>query len=187
MKMWNRLGSRDRRAILMGALLLGALFGHEYALQPWLASWAQARQTIELAQQHRLDEQTLQLRLEAERGRLKRIYGPGALQPLAPAQQVRISFVKTVEDLVKSAGLASQGVRDLPLRPLRDVPGAVLVGLQIEATGQQQQLAQCLAKMSQAPTLICFDTLNVTADPRRPQQLSVTLVLWTIAMEEPLP
>lgn len=179
------MSDRDKKAILLGGLVLGCLIGYRFVMMPVLDSWSDARQRIAQvsAAQSSLDAQVM--RLQSQRRQLEVVYGQGIAQPLPPVDVARANFVKTVEDLLKSSGMTSQGVRSQPLRPLREVAGVALVGLQVDCTGQPQQLMRCLANMSAGDQLILVDSVRAAPDSRRPDRMQVSMVVTTLAKMEP--
>lgn len=180
-----RLSSRDKKALMLGGLALAALIGFRYVLMPLNDSWRDARQRIAQAGDtlQRLQDQQLQLR--AQQRRLMDFYGQGLAQPLPTAEQAGVEFVKTVEDLLKAAGLGSQGVQAQPVRPLREVPGVAVVGLQVQLAGRPEQITQCLASLCQSQQPILVQSLTATRPGKDgDQQLNVSMVIATLARWE---
>lgn len=178
---------RDRKAIILGAAVLALVLGYRLVLAPLAESWRDARQRIEMASATRSALEAQALKLRSQRRRLEAIYGPAIGEPLPPVDRARANFVKTVEDLLKSSGMESRGVRSQPLRPLREVDGVALVGLRVECTGRSQQLAKCLAAMSEGEQIMLVESIRAAPDSKRPDRMQVSMVLATLARMEGSP
>ena len=62
------LSTRDRRAIIVGVIILSAILVVEYGLVPWIDSWGDARARIGVpwAQQHRAGDDHEEQRAKGE-------------------------------------------------------------------------------------------------------------------------
>lgn len=181
------MSQRDRRAILLGSGAILFVAGYLYVVSPWLQSWSDARQRLQLAETQRAALVAEDARLESLRRTLGPFYGSGLGTPLPPVAEVRVGFVKTVQELLKQNGLESRDVRSQPLQPLREVPGVGLVALEVDCQGQVQGLMQALTKLSQAERPIVVQRMNVEPDTQRPDQMRVSLTLATFAKLEATP
>ncbi len=178
------LSQRDRRAIFFGAIAILAVAGYLYVVSPFLASWSEARATIQGARAAELRLAADRDRLESLRRQLAPYYGPGLDRPLPPVTQVRVGFVKTVQELLKQNGLESRDVRSQPLQTIREVPGVGLVALEVECQGSPQSLINTLGKLGSAEHPILVERLTVEPDPQRSDQVRVSLTLATFATLE---
>ena len=178
------MSDRDKKAVILGAMLLAGLLGYRFAVAPMVDTWQSARQRIAVASAAQSSINAQATRLQSQRRQLEAVYGSAIAQPLPTVEEARANFVKTVEDLLKSSGLESESVRSQPLRPLREVAGVALVGLQVQCSGQARQLTQCLANMSGRGPLILVESLRTSPDARRPDRMQISMVLATVAKME---
>ena len=175
---------RDRRALILGAGVLAAIFGFNFVLMPLLDSWSTAREQADEAG-GQLDQIESRLRrVVGQRRRLARIYGPAVNAPLQDAETAQANLFKVAQDVLKAGGFKDPVYQFQPARPVRDVPGVEHVPLQIRGKCGLQQLTRCLAGMRKAPSLVIVDRLTITNDLKKPGQLTVTLVLGTLATTE---
>ena len=181
------LSPRDRRAVLLGGGTILLVVVYLYALSPWLASWSAARADVETAAINRAAADTDRARAAAILRQLGAYYGGGLATPLPPVAEVRVGFVKTVQELLKSNGLESKDLRSQPLQPIRETPGIGLVALEVECQGPVSSLMKTLAKLGQADRPIVVQRLRTEPDPQRPDQMRVSMTLATFAKLEATP
>lgn len=172
---------RDRRALIGGVAVLAVLLGYRYLAMPVIDSWSEARQRIAVASEAQASMQRQMSRLKSQRRQLESVYGEAVSRPLPDVDTARANFIKAVEDSLKANGLESQGVRSQPVRPIREVSGVSLVGLQVECTGQSRQLVRWLADLSASDPLMLVDSLRTSPDTRRPDRVQVSMVVATFA------
>jgi len=178
------LSSRDRRALILGAGFLGTIFVFNFVLMPLFDSWSIARQRADDARGE-LDKIESRLRrVVGQRKRLARIYGAAVNAPLQDAETAQANLFEVAQDVLKAGGFKDPVYQFQPARPVRDVPGVEHVPLQIRGKCMLQQLTRCLAGMRKAPSLVIVDRLTITNDLKKPGQLTVTLVLGTLATTE---
>lgn len=179
------LSRRDKRAVVIGGLVLVVLLGYRYVAAPLTASWQNARQRIAETSAVRAAWRARANRLAAQQRRLEPIYGKAIGEPLPMVAKARANFVKTVQDILQSSGMSSQSVQSQPLRPLREVPGVALVALQVRTSGKPRQLMKALAAMRKADQLILVQSLSAEPGGERSKKMSISMVLATLAnMEE---
>ncbi len=179
------LSPRDRRAVILGGAALAALAIGYWVVVPWLGDWADARDSIGVGRA-RLEEVESKLRrLAGQRERLAEAFGPGACRPLEGVEATRIGFLKTVQDACRSAGIGELNCQPQPTRPLRELPEAQLVSIQVSGKCQIGQLARCLAALRACERVTLVDRLVAAGNERQPGQLEVTLVLATLARKGP--
>ena len=178
------LAPRDRRALLLGGGALTAMCAFNFVLMPLLESWSTARQRAADAGGE-LDRIESRLRrVVGQRKRLARIYGPAVNAPLQDPETAQANLFKAAQDVLKKGGIKDPVYEFQPCRPVRDVPGVEHVPLQIRGKCDPKQLAQCLAGMRKAPSLVIVDRFTIANDLKKPGQLTVTLVLGTLATAE---
>lgn len=155
-----------------------------FVLMPMLDSWSAARQRADDATQE-LDRIESRLRrVVGQRKRLTRIYGPAVNAPLEDPETAQANLFEVAQDVLKKVGIKDPAYEFQPRRPVRDVPGVEHVPLQIRSKCSPQQLVLCLAGMRKAPSLVIVDRFTIANDVKKPGQLTVTLVLGTLANTE---
>ena len=178
------LAPRDRRALLLGGGVLTAICALNFVLMPMRDSWSASRQRSVDAEQE-LDRIASRLRrVVGQRKRLARLYGPAVNAPLQDGETAQANLFKVAQDVLKTCGIKDPVYQFQPPRPVRDVPGVEHVPLQIRGKCSPGQLVRCLAGMRKAPSLVIVDRFTVANDLKKPGQLTVTLVLGTLATAE---
>lgn len=180
-----KLSPRDRRAILFCVVAVGGIALVHSALLPWLDGWGEVRDGLAAADRQLHDAESKARRLSRQRRRLEEAYGPAAEAKLDDAEPARAKFMKAAVEGLGQAGLQVKSVQPAAPQPLREVPGASLISLEVQAAGQMPQLVKWLDGLRSAPTLTLVDRLGVTATPQAPGNLNLTFVLSTLAEGEP--
>ena len=67
------------------------------------------------------------------------------------------------------------------------MPDLVSVPLQVRGKCNMDQLTKCFSAMCKAKTLVIIEQLSITSDPKKPDELDVTMVLSTLAQGEDPP
>lgn len=178
------LTARDKKAILLGASVLGAILLVRLALAPWVGSWGRARGQIASSRGEVTELRTKMRRLLRLRDRLVETYGQAAAKPLEDLEPTRIAFLEGVQKALSAGGMGYQSIEPQSVRLVRDLPGIALVQFQVRSSCKLPQLAKSLAEMRKAKKLIIVDRLVVSGRPKKPGELEVTLVLATLARQE---
>lgn len=181
----KQLTQRDRRVLLVGAVVLGAIVLVKFAAMPWLDHWSAVRDQIK-TQKAMLTQLNRQFqRLDAAHALLQRDYGPALQEPLQDVEETSIRFNKTVQDVLQAGGIQAETIAVQSVRPLRDVPGVALVSFQIRGKCQIASLAKALHQMRTSEQLIIVDQINARPpDKNKPAELEITLILSTPALED---
>lgn len=178
------LSARDRRAVIVGGVALGVIVVVKFALIPWLDHWGDIRNRSDQARATLTEYGDKSNRLTSLHERLTQTYGQAVGQPLDDVQAAKISFHKVVQDVVQTSGLRLESMQPQVVRSIRkQVPGVALLPVRVVAKCQMQQLAKLLAELRKATCLIVVERLDVNSDPQKPTELSVTMVLATVAEE----
>ena len=175
------LSSRDRRTLLLGAAGLMVICAARFAVIPWLDSWTAAREQIVTNRQQLSDLERTIRRVLGQQGRLAETYGQAVNKPLEDMETARIGLFKAAQDVLKAAGFKPTSYQPQPCRTLREIPGVMIVPLQVRGKCRLEQLAKCLAGMRKADTFIIVDRLSLNNDEKKPGQLDVTMVLVTLS------
>jgi len=180
MRSWQSLSQRDRRAVILGGVLLGVLLGWYYALSPMLTQWEQARRRIDNAQSRQASLINEAMQRRTQQRRLTTAFGVGAAKPAPPLIPTRARLVKLVQGLAESADLEVQDVRAQPLRPIQDFAGRATIGLTMETTGKPKALSRFLGQLRGSETLLMVDRLSVSGEGGRGEDLDLSLTLSTL-------
>lgn len=178
------LSERDRRAIWIGAGLIGLGLLLRVVVMPVVAHWRELRSSAyEGAARVAAIEQKLNRR-DALVDRQRARFGPGVDKPLQPVEQVQISFPQSVQKALGKGGLGVSSVEPQGVRKLREVPGVVLVSLRVRCGGGPDALPQALAAIQGYEQLIIVDSFNLTmTKPGERNQWSVNMLVSTPALE----
>ncbi|MAE65369.1 MAG: hypothetical protein CMJ18_13945 [Phycisphaeraceae bacterium] len=179
------ISARDRRAVLTGALLLVAIFVVRYAVMPWIDHWTDVRAAIDVDHRRLVDIERQTRRVELLDRQLDRTYGSAARRPLEDVPATQVAFHKTVKQVLTEAGIGFERIDEQSVRPLKRVPGTVLVALQVRGRCKIDQLAKFLARTHQADMLILVERISASKRSDKPDQLDVVLVLTTLAEKRP--
>ena len=178
------ISTRDRRALVIGGAALAAIVVVKFAVMPWVDHWLDTRESIQNARATLKDCETKLRKLSQLNTRLTPTYGPAIEEPLTDMESTRVRFHKVVQDVLKAGGFQMQSLQPQATRSIRKhVPGVAVLPVRVVGKCQLPQLAKCLAQVRAAPCLIIVDRVIVTSDPKNPSQLSVTMVLATLAEE----
>jgi type II secretory pathway component PulM len=185
-----KLSPRDRRAIVLGAVVLLGILAVRLVLVPWWDSWSDARERIQRCSAELEKMERKMDRLLRINKRLEEMYGSAAMKPIQDIETVRIHFPKTITDVLKAGGIGFEIITQRPGKALREVPGVEFVPFQIQGKCKVAQLAKCLAEMRKTKTLVILDRVTATAIQKKKKgkqeqgQLNVTLVLGTLVKGE---
>lgn len=174
------LTQRDKRAILVGVIVIVAAFAVRFAGLPMYDRWQTARLDIAAHRAALADIERRTGRLATSHVMLKQTYGDAVSKPLEDIHKTQLQFHKTVQDLLKSAGVAYTSIQPQTPRAVRDA-GVTMVSLRVTGMCQLPQLTKCLASLREAEQLVIVERIDVTADEKKPNQLSLTLTLATVA------
>lgn len=178
-----KLSQRDKRTVMLGAAVLAGIVLVRLTFVPWLEGWMDARDRSAAARGELNDLQRHVSKMLGQRGRLEPIYGAGVARPLEDIQTARASLFQAAQDVLKANGFSPSDYAPQPPRPVKQVPRAVLVSLQVRGQCQLPQLASCLARLRDARTLVIVDRVSAVGNEKQPGQLEVTMVLTTLADE----
>ncbi len=181
-----KLAARDRRAVTLGAVLLGTLLVVNYVVMPLADSWAEADRRAEDARDQLRKTENRVRRVLGQRRRLAKVYGPAVNQPLGDTEAARADLEAT-QEIFKAAGLKNPAYDQRPPRPVREVPGIDRLQMQVQGKCNFRQFTKCLAGLRKAPTLVIVDHFTITNDLKKPGQLDVTLVISTLATARRVP
>lgn len=178
------LTERDKRAVKLGAAVIGLGLIVRLIVMPFTAHWGELRETVSSHEQRiTFIEQKLDRR-DAVVTRQRPRFGPGIESPLQPVDSVQLSFPQAVQKALGSGGLGVSSVEPQGIRKLRDVAGVVMVSLRVRCGGGPDSLPQALASIQGAEQLIIVDSFDLSmAKPGDRSNWSVTMLLSTPALE----
>lgn len=190
------INEQDKRALRILAIFFALLLVY-FALSPWIDDWTQTRQRVVSAQAQLVKMKSQVIQLTNQHRRLTNALGagiPGDPQKISPDQsasmglltveQTRLQSIEMAEGLLKSGGLKIIDVQQQQIQAIRELPGKSLVTFKVEGTGRFDQLPKCLAAIRKAPHLLLIHKLDVKADSRKPGNISLTLILGTLAITQ---
>ena len=178
------ISARDRRALIVGISALAVILVLKFAVMPGIDYWLATRDSIRNANAT-LEAYKIKLkRLEYLNKRLAHTYGQSIEKPLTDLKSTRIHFHKAVQDVIKTSGIQMQSLQPQAVRSIKKhVPGVAVLPVRVVGKCQLPQLAKCLAQVRAAPCLIIVDRVDIASDPKKPNELSVTMVLATFVEE----
>ena len=180
----NKMTPRDRRAVLLGIGALLAVIVIRWMLVPWVASWQQARQDITVAREELTSLEDQLRRYLSQRQRLTAMYGAAVAKPLEDMEPATLRFAEAVQGVVGRSGISNPAYQPQQPKAVPDAPGVEMVTLRMVGRCQLPQLANCLAELRKADSLIVVDSLVANGDPRQQGQMEVTLILSTPAKSD---
>lgn len=174
------MSARDRRAVLIGAVLIGLAVLYRVALTPVFDQWGQARADA-AAQTAMLDQFEEKLeRRTAIRKRLEPRFGPGVNQPLRTVDEARVAFPQSVQQAIQRGGAAARQVEVQGLRRVRDLPGVELLSLRVQVSCEPHAVPTMFKELGQAEVPTVVESVNLTMPQRgQRQRWEATLVLST--------
>ena len=179
-----KLTDRDRRVLVVGGTCLVALLIVRFAVMPWVDHWSEARSR---AASLRVEMSKLKSQsddLQMLRRMLDKVYGEAPGKRLEDVESTQIAFNTSVQEMLKAGGIGFQSIKKLPARPIKKITNTWWVSVEVDGKGKVDQLAKCLAAIRNAEQLIVVDRINVKNDQKKPGNLSLKLVLGTLAYEE---
>ena len=179
-----KLGARDRRALVGGGVFLAAVLIAWFGLLPAVEHWQNVRAQTQVTAASLDSLQEKVTRLNQTRDALAAAYGPGLSKPIEAEPETRLAFRHAVVDVLKKAGVKTKSIKPQREKPIRAVPGTVLLSMKVNGQCQLPQLAKFLAETQQADMLILIDRIHVTRNNKKPQELMVDIVLATVARRE---
>jgi len=177
----QKMSPRDRRAMILGGALLGAIVLLRLTLIPLWDSWSSARDRSRVYGEELVELNRSLRHVLGQRERLARLYGPGVREALSEEQIARMNLLQSAQDVFSGGGVRLTDYQPQRARPIRDIPNVSLVALQVRGQCQLPQLAKCLARMARTNTLLIVQSMDVANNEKQPGQLDVTLVLATLA------
>lgn len=180
-KILQKMSPRDRRAMILGGALLGAIVLLRLTLIPLWDSWSSARDRSRVYGEELVELNRSLRHVLGQRERLARVYGPGVREALSEEQSARMNLLQSAQDVFNGGGVRLTDYQPQRARPIRDIPNVSLVALQVRGQCQLPQLVKCLARMAQTKPLMIVQSMNIANNEKQPGQLDVTLVLATLA------
>ena len=155
-----------------------------FLLIPWIDSWFQARQQMTSTRTQLNDVQRQVRRVLWQRQRVEDLYGPAVKEPLHDRQTAQLNLIKTVQDVFKSGGVKLTDYQPQRSRPLLDVPGVLVVPLQIRGKCNVSQLTKCFVAMHEGKTLIMVESFSISNNEKKPGELEITMIVSTLAQQQ---
>ena len=176
--------TRDRRAILIGAVALLIILTARLLVMPWIDSWLEAREQMAQTSTQLNDVQRQVRRVLWQRQRLEERYGPAVKEPLHDRQTAQLNLFKAVQDVFKAGGVKLSAYQPQLSRPLPKVPGVQIVPLQIRGKCKVSQLTKCFVAMRQGQTLLIVESFSVINNEKKPGELEITMIVSTLAQQQ---
>lgn len=176
-KYYNKLSSRDKRSVQIGAALVGVILIWGLIISPWKES----RQMVK----YEISSISKKLALAGfnapagdmakNRGLIKTV--PYVEQPETENQQ-RITFRQSVYDQLKKAGLNTTAGPEF-LGKLDSGTASKSLKLKCTVKCSYQQFLSFIADIYNNPYLVSIEELQLRADEKNRSQLTVTIVVST--------
>ncbi len=180
-----KLSVRDRRAVLIGALVLGAIIGIRFVVMPWVDHWTSVRSEAVTIREVLATNDRKVHRAGLLGRRLHGVYGEIPDAPLKGVQSTKVQFHATVQEVMKASGIKFESIREQKTGSIKQLPGVVLVPLQlVRAQCGVEQLARFLAESQRAKLLIMCDRINIGVSGGK---LNVDMTVSTLARKDARP
>lgn len=174
------MSPRDRRAMLVGGVLIGVAVAYRLVLSPVVDRWGEARQSI--AAQSSLVAQ-FEEKLEKRddiRGRLEKRFGPGVNQPLKSIDEAQVAFPRSVQQAIERGGGQATQVEVQGSRRVRDLSGVEMLSLRVQVNCEPDAIPKMFAELAKAEMPVVVESVNLSMPQRgQRQQWRATLVVST--------
>ena len=118
----------------------------------------------------------------SQRRRLEQRYGPAINKPLEEdVQTAQLKLLETVKETFAAGGFKPDEYRLQRPRALSEVPGVLIVPLEVPGKCNISQLTKSLAGLCKAKTFVFVERFSIANDEKKPGKLTVTITLATLA------
>ena len=180
------MSPRDRRALVIGGLIIGVAVLYRVLLSPVVGHWQEARDgaAVQAAMVERFEEQ-LEKR-EQIRGRLEARFGPGVHDSLGTIDETRVAFPRSVQEAIGRGGANAKQIEEQGVRRLRDLPGVDLFSVRVQVDCEAPAIPKMFRELQRADVPVLIESVNlVMAQPGQRQNWQATLVLSTPTQRAP--
>lgn len=180
------MSPRDRRALILGGLLIGVAVLYRVVLSPVVDVWQEARAAAELqsAMVERFEEQ-IETR-EKIRRRLEVRFGPGVHDTLRTVDEARVAFPRSVQEAINRGGATAKQVEVQGVRRLRDVAGVDLLLLRVQVECEAPMIPKIFSELRRADVPVVVESVGlVMSQPGQRQKWQANLVLSTPTKRQP--
>jgi hypothetical protein len=166
-----RISTRDRRAIVLGLVVLGPFIAHRYAIRPYLARTAELQEQIALEAGLLVRERALLEEAEHFRERLGTLqagYADGRSELLSGATSVEAegALAAYVAERAESSGILLQRSEG---RDREVTEGDLLLGTSVlvQALGDLEGVLRFLHALESGPLLVEVERIQIQPSPLR--------------------
>jgi Tfp pilus assembly protein PilO len=179
------LNERDKRAIRWGGPAIGLLFAAIFVFGPLLDRWdamtAEHDSLVEQSANH-FDQLTMKRRMQRSIASLEEEIGPFQ-EPLEYNRQIT-RLDKAVGEAAKKSGVALKVVRRQESEAIRGFTAYRMAGVRIQLDAPLGKLAEFLHRLEQTPGVVSVERLDLTADPKKPNQISTQMRISTFVLPQ---
>ena len=171
---------KDKRALMLGGIGLAVLLFVGYEVLPTVNHWRSVRDQVTLTQTRLTDYEADLRKLQSRNKQLSKIYGQSVYKPLETVDDAKVSYLASLETIVRNAGIQKPTIKAQPDRPLPGDKNMMLVGMRIQGKCRFPQLMDCLAKISELEHLVVVEQVQMTKTPKN-NNLDVSFIASRIA------
>ncbi len=179
------MSSRDRRAVLIGSVLLGVALLLRFVLLPSYEQWREMREAV-VAHEAMLSDVERRLdRRDAMITRLLGKYGDAIEKELLDVDAVRVAFPASIQKALKQSGVNVQSIDVQAVRRVRSVSGVSMISLRVQATCEPNAVGKMIEKLTHTEQITVIERLDVTMEKSgQRNKWAVGLVVATPALED---
>ncbi len=174
------MNDRDRRALVIGVVLVAAAGAYRFGLSPALDHWREAR-SVAAQRQAVVDDLHAKLgRRDALMARLEPRFGPGVHEPLDAAENVQITFPRAVQQAISRGGGKPTQIEVQGLKRIRGVTGVELLSLRVRIDCPSRSIPEILQQLRAAELPVIVESLDmVMANNNRRDEWRLSMTLST--------
>ena len=171
----EQLSQRDRRALKIAVLAVGAILIFSLVLSPWLDHWGQVRAQLK-------DEKAKVAKLESAHRQAAVALVP-VLEPPQSSYRQRLIFERKISEQLKKAGIGVKKSLQYSGKGKKDTTlNCTVLQLTCQGTAKFDQVLTLLAGLNENPYLLGVEQLDLQCGPEnKRQELTLSLTLATPA------
>ncbi|MEM1027834.1 MAG: hypothetical protein AAGJ38_07100 [Planctomycetota bacterium] len=160
------MSSRDRRALLLGAVLIGLAVLYRVGLSPVMGQWSEARATA-ASQSAMLAQYEERLEKRADvRKRIEPRYGPGVHRALVTVDEAQVAFPRSVQQAIRRGGAEVKQVEVQGLRRVREMPGIEMLSLRVQVVCEPNSIPRMFRELAGADIPVVIESVNLSMSQR---------------------
>ncbi len=133
-----------------------------YVIKPTINQWQTVRENLSQAQSTLVSYEQKILEVQAKNRQLAKIYGDGVGKKLETIEDTKVSYVASLEQIVKNVGIQKPTIKAQPVRPMPGSKNLMLVGMRIQGQCKLSQALGCFVKLRELNDLVVIDQVQMS-------------------------